>query len=228
MTVKSWTAISAFGSGTGRLQLPRSNYRPLAPLPSSDPFALFPSHMPQTLLKPALVLAQGEYGGIRGFIPGSRGSLMLDVVFLAMFVVVPVLLASIYLVKYQRNYAAHKVLQIVTATVLLVAVLLFELDMRLHDWTLLARGSPYFDPVHKWTSPAGIALLIHLAFAVPTLVLWIAVVVGALKNFSHPPAPGTHTRWHRQFGMIAAIGMVLTAVTGWLFYWMAFVATASG
>jgi len=171
-----------------------------------------------------LLLAQGEFRGIRGFIPGSRGSLMLDVVFLAMFVVVPVLLASIYLAKYRRNYQTHKLLQLVTASVLLVAVLLFELDMRLHDWTLLARGSPYFDPAHKWTSPVGIALLIHLSFAVPTLVLWIAVVAGALQNFNRPPLPGVHSRWHSRFGLLAAIGMVLTAVTGWLFYWLAFVA----
>ena len=38
-----------------------------------------------------------DYGGINGFL-GTRASLMLDVVFLAMFVVVPVLAGSVYLV----------------------------------------------------------------------------------------------------------------------------------
>jgi uncharacterized membrane protein YozB (DUF420 family) len=180
--------------------------------------------MLESFSQPHVLLAQGEYPGIRGFIPGARGALMLDIVFVAMFIIVPVLAASVYLAKYRRSYQAHKLLQLVTASVLLVAVLLFEIDIRLHDWTLLARGSPYFDPESKWTSPVGIALLVHLSFAVPTLVLWIAVVVGALKNFSRPPTPGSHSRWHRRFGMVAAIGMVLTAVTGWLFYWLAFVA----
>jgi hypothetical protein len=54
-------------------------------------------------------------------------------------------------------------------------------------------------------------------------VLWIAVVIQALRKFSRPPAPGPHSRWHSRYGTLAAIGMLLTAVTGWTFYWMAFV-----
>ena len=149
---------------------------------------------------------------------------MLDVVFVAMFVVVPLLAASVYLVKYRRQHALHKKLQLVMASVLLVAVLLFELDIRLNGWEERAGPSPFFDRAHKWSSPAGVSLLIHLSFAVPTLVLWVVVVVRALRNFSQPPAPGLHSRWHARWGMVAAAGMLLTAVTGWVFYWLAFVA----
>jgi len=175
-------------------------------------------------LSEVIILADSAYRGISGFVPGSRGSLMLDVVFVAMFVVVPVLAVSVYLVKYRRQYALHKKLQLATACVLLVAVLLFELDIRLNGWEERAGPSPYFDPAHKWSCPAGLSLIIHLSFAVPTLVLWVAVVTRALRNFSRPPAPGVHSRWHTRWGMIAAIGMLLTAVTGWIFYWLAFVA----
>ena len=157
---------------------------------------------------------------------GFRGSLMLDVVFLAMFVVVPVLLVSIYLVKQRRQYALHKKLQITMAAVLLVAVTLFEVDLQLFtEWELLAKPSPYFDAENKWSCPAGRALLVHLTFAVPTLILWIVVVTLALRNFKSPPQPGPHSRLHRRLGWLAAIGMTLTAVTGWTFYWLAFVAT---
>ena len=55
---------------------------------------------------------------------------MLDVVFLAMFVAVPVLLWSIYLVRVRRNYLLHKRVQVTLSLILLVAVTLFELDMR--------------------------------------------------------------------------------------------------
>jgi uncharacterized membrane protein YozB (DUF420 family) len=68
-------------------------------------------------------------------------------------------------------------------------------------------------------------LIVHLSFAVPTLVLWTIVVVQALRKFSRPPLPGPHSRWHTRWAMFAAVGMVLTAITGWLFYWLAFVAT---
>jgi hypothetical protein len=168
--------------------------------------------------------AESVYPGINGFL-STRGSLMLDVVFLAMFVVVPILALSIYLVKFRGRYSWHKMLQLAMASVLLVTVVLFEIDMRLNDWTKRAIESPYFDPAHKWTCPAGVSLLIHLSFAVPTLLLWGLVVVRALRNFSQPPTPGPHSRWHARWGMTAAVGMLLTAATGWVFYWMAFVAT---
>jgi len=151
---------------------------------------------------------------------------MLDVVFVAMFVVVPLLAASVYLVKFRRQYALHKKLQLAMAAVLLVAVLLFELDIRVNGWEHRASPSPYFDPLHKWSCPAGVALVIHLSFAIPTLLLWTLVVVQALRKFSRPPLPGPHSQWHTRWATVGAIGMALTALTGWLFYWLAFVATA--
>jgi putative membrane protein len=165
-----------------------------------------------------------QYPGIDGFLPFGRGSLMLDVVFLAMFAVVPLLALSLWLVKSGRKYAWHKTLQISMAAVLLVAVLLFEIDIRVNGWEERAMPSPYFDPQHEWTCPAGIALMIHLSFAVPALVLWVAVITAALRKFAHPPQPGPHSAWHARFGWLAAGGMFMTAVTGWIFYWLAFVA----
>lgn len=162
---------------------------------------------------------------IDGFLPLGRGSLMLDVVFVAMFVVVPLLGVSLWLVKYRRNYQLHKSLQLAMASVLLVAVVLFEVDIRLNGWEHRAEPSPYFDLANKWTCLAGRALIVHLAFAVPTLVVWVAVVVQALRRFSRPPAPGPHSQWHARWGTLAACGMLMTAVTGWFFYWLAFVAT---
>jgi putative membrane protein len=172
---------------------------------------------------PQVIVLADSYPGIDGFLPG-RGSLMLDVVFVAMLVIVPVLAASVYLVRYRRHYALHKKLQLAMAGVLLVTVALFEIDIRLHDWTRRAVESPYFNPAREWSCPAGVALIVHLSFAVPTLLLWVVVVVQALRNFARPPAPGPHSRWHACWGMAAAVGMALTAATGWVFYWLAFVA----
>jgi putative membrane protein len=169
--------------------------------------------------------AAPTYPGLGGFL-GSRGSLMLDVVFLAMFIVVPVLAFSIYQVKIRHRYDLHKKLQLIMATVLLVAVLLFELDMRINGWEQRAAPSPYFNSAHKWSCPAGISLIVHLSFAVPTLLLWIVVVTRALRNFPRAPQPNHHSRWHTRYGWAAAIGMLFTALTGWLFYYLAFVASA--
>ena len=185
---------------------------------------LLPLQLPLLLAQP--LLAQPSFDGIDGFLPLGRGSVMLDVVFVAMFIVVPALAVSIYLVKRRGRYDLHKKLQLVLAAVLLVAVLLFELDMQfITRWEMRAEPSPYFAEANKWTCPAGISLIIHLSFAVPTLLLWIYVVVQALRKFSNPPGPGPHSAAHARTGWPAAIGMLLTAVTGWIFYWLAFVAT---
>lgn len=150
---------------------------------------------------------------------------MLDIVVLAMFAVVPVLLASVYLAKFRGKFMLHKQLQLGLAIVLGLAVAAFEVDMQfLTQWELRAEPSPYFEEANKWSCPAGISLLIHLCFAIPTLVIWIGVVVAALRHFSHPPAPGAHSRSHAFWGMLGVGGMVLTSVTGWIFYYLAFVA----
>jgi len=166
------------------------------------------------------VLAQTR--GIDGFL-GTRGSLMLDVVFLAMFAVLPLLGFAIYLAK-RRQYTLHKRLQLVVAGVLLVAVAAFEIDMQfLTEWEKRAEASPFFDPAAKWSCPVGIALIVHLCFAVPTFLLWIIVTVQALRKFPTPPLPGPHSRAHLRLSKPAALGLLLTAATGWVFYWMAFV-----
>jgi cytochrome b subunit of formate dehydrogenase len=67
-------------------------------------------------------------------------------------------------------------------------------------------------------------LWVHLFFAIPTAVLWIFVIVQALRKFDDPPLPNAYSAQHKFWGWIAAIEMTLTAVTGWAFYYLAFVA----
>lgn len=157
-----------------------------------------------------------------GFIPGSRGSFMLDFVFAAMFGILLVMVASIYLVRVKKRYELHKKIQLILAAVLLIAVLGFEIDMRLFtDWEALAAPSRYYHP--ERLNPVVISLAIHLCFAIPTPVLWAWVIYEGLRKFPSPAAPGAHSRRHRFWGWMAAIGMLLTSITGWIFYVLAFV-----
>ena len=154
---------------------------------------------------------------------------MLDLVVVAMAVVLPVLGWSIALVKYRRRFELHKRIQLVLGAVLLVTVLAFEADMRINGWRERAAVSRFWG-----AAPAGenggttnwvdCALAVHIFFAATTTLLWAVVIARALKNFPHPPAPASHSAWHLRWGKLAAIDMLLTALTGWLFYWMAFVA----
>ena len=159
---------------------------------------------------------------MNGFL-GNRASLMLDVVFLAMFVIVPVLGWSIYLVRVKRKYQLHKRIQMGLALLLLFAVTLFELEMRFFGWRHRAEASPYYDSdlsvgLVNWT------LWVHLLFAISTFLLWTYVVVQAMRKSPMPPADVDVVRKHRFWGKLAAVDMGLTAVTGCTFYYLAFVA----
>lgn len=150
---------------------------------------------------------------------------MMDIVVLAMLVVLPVLAVSIFLVKRRQRFTLHKRIQIVLGIILFAAITAFEIDIQWFSvWEDRADPSPYFDRERAWTCPAGIALFVHLCFAVPTAVLWIYVIVQAVRKFPEPPEPGPHGHAHAFWGWLASAGMFLTAVTGWGFYWLAFVA----
>lgn len=155
---------------------------------------------------------------MQGFIPFSRASFMMDVVALAMIAVIPIMLWSIYIVKYKRNYQLHRKVQVSLGGLLLFAVLLFEVDVRLHGWRQNAEVSPYYT---TWVNPV---LYVHLFFAISASLLWIYTLVGAVRRFARPQGFGSYGAHHKRVAKAAAMGMCFTAVTGWLFYWLAFVA----
>ena len=164
----------------------------------------------------------GQAQDLRGFLP-TRGSFMLDFVFLAMFAILPVLMWSIYLARYRRAFELHKWVQTGLAVVLLVAVLAFELELRfVTNWEELAEPSPYFEP-DRWNL-VWYSLIVHLCFAIPTPLLWVYVIVQAWRRFPRPANPSDYSREHTFWARCAAAGMWLTALTGWGFYWLAFIA----
>jgi putative membrane protein len=182
-----------------------------------------------------------DFPGIDGFL-GTRASITLDLVFTAMFAVVPVMAWSIWLVKRRRRWELHKRMQLGLLAALGVAIVLFEIDMRfVSGWRERAMPSPYYEsvesagPVWSWLCltlcgmervPGWVyrGLVIHLVFAVSTTVLWVWTAWGALRHFPKPPAPNEYSASHRFWGWLAAADMVTTALTGWTFYWLAFVA----
>jgi putative membrane protein len=163
-------------------------------------------------------MSASGYPGTDGFL-GTRAPLILDVLCLAMLGVVLVLCWSIYQVKFRRRFLLHKRTQITLGVILLAVVILFEIDIRLHGWQERAAG-----PMGGPAPAAAVATLyVHLVFAVTTVLLWPTTIALALRNFPNPPMPGPHSRIHIPLARTAAADMVLTAITGWIFYYVAFV-----
>ncbi len=154
-----------------------------------------------------------------GFLP-ARGSFMLDLVTVAMFVVSIVLIYSVYMAKVKRNFGGHRLIQITLATVLLLVIIAFEIDIRfLTDWRVQAEKSPYYRS--GWVDRV---LIVHLSFAIPTLFIWIAIVWLALTKMGADFSNHSHRQLHRRLGWLGTIFMLMTAFTGWIFYWVSFVA----
>ncbi len=159
-----------------------------------------------------------------GFL-GYPTTFMLDFVVCALALIVPVLLWSLWLVKFRRRYLAHKRLQIALGIILLLAVTAFEVDVQMvhGGWEkIVAKQQLSPEALAEKINAVRPWLLVHLVFAVTTPLLWIVTITLALRRFKNPPAPGTHSRLHKTLGWASTIDITLTSVTGLLFYYVAF------
>jgi putative membrane protein len=153
-----------------------------------------------------------------GFIPFSRGSFMLDLVAVAMFAILPAVAIGVNLVKRHRNYGAHKKVMLGISIILGIAVILFEIEMRMIGWRELAEPSPYYNTI------LPTVLGVHLFCSISTTLLLSTTVWFACRKFPSPPRPNPHSILHKKLGKLSATGLLLTSVTGWTFYYIAFIA----
>ncbi len=160
-----------------------------------------------------------------GFL-GYRTSFMLDFVVVSLVLIVPVLLYSLYAVKVRRRYVLHRNLQLALGVVLLLAVGLFEIDLQWvqQGWAnvVAKRATPLTEEQLNFVRTV---LRIHLVFAISTPLLWGITIVLALRRMPSPPQPCAHSGLHKLLGWSSTIDIVLTSVTGLIFYYFAFVAS---
>ena len=156
-----------------------------------------------------------------GFL-GYRTSFMLDLVACALIVVVPLLLYSLFVVKYRRQFVKHRNLQVTLGAILMVTVFSFEIDLQWVQggWeNVVAKREITTEQI----ATARTMLHVHLLFAISTPFLWCATLIYAFKRFNSPPRPGKHSRLHKTLGWLSTIDITLTSVTGLMFYYLAFV-----
>ncbi len=95
--------------------------------------------------------------------------------------------------------------------------------MRINGWRDRAEPSPFASSDEHWGLVDQL-LAVHLVFAISTALIWVVVIYRAWRRFPNPPQPCEHSPSHIFWARIAALDMTLTAITGWMFYWVAFVA----
>lgn len=140
---------------------------------------------------------------------GQRGDALIDIGMLSIVAVVPVLIWSWALAR-NGAWILHKRVQLTTAIVLGIVVVLFEVDLNQAGGVFtVTAGSPY----------AGTALLdfwiwTHTFFAIGSTIVWLFLVIASLIRFPNPPVPAafpTH-RYFGRAGMVLMLGSGVTAV----------------
>ncbi len=113
---------------------------------------------------------------------------------------------------------------------MLVAVGAFEVDLQIvhGGWENILKKSFIVDGTLDeagFTAHAADVrpyLWVHLVFAVTTPFLWATTLVLAFRRFGANPQPGPHSSVYKTLGWLSTIDITLTAVTGLLFYYVAF------
>lgn len=147
----------------------------------------------------------------------SRAPAAIDGLALMALLVLPTLVISLSAVRWGHAYRFHQWLQTGLGAVFFVVLMFFEWEVRRTDWRVYAQDSIYFE---SWLIPA---LIFHLCFAIPTVLTWALLIYHSWKNFPLRARPGKYSMIHKRLGRIAAMMMVGTAASGWLFYFLAFI-----
>lgn len=151
-----------------------------------------------------------------GFL-GTRADLLMDVIFVATLATPFILVWAIGLAK-KGQHRKHRVVQVALLSVLLVAVVLFETEIRLSGGSgSLMKGSSY---AGTWWL-RGVTLA-HVLANVVTFIVWLVLVIRSGRRFG-TELPGDFTPAHRKAGRFVFAGTVFGALSAIVMYVLGFV-----
>lgn len=153
----------------------------------------------------------------RGFL-GTRADVLMDVVFVSTLLTPFIVAWGIRFAK-RGEFRTHRAVQTVLLVVLLVAVALFEVDVRLSGGSgSLMKGSSYAGT--GWLRGVTLA---HVLANVVTFFTWLVLVVKSWRRFETPALPGTWRSTHVKLGRFVFGGLVFGAVSAVVMYVLGFV-----
>lgn len=146
-----------------------------------------------------------------GFL-GTRADIIIDVV-MTVSGFLPALLMFTFYLAAKGKHQLHKNLQLALLLIVTVLVVALEVDVRSGDLQAAGALSIYHD-----TTIMRVVFIIHLIFAITTFVGWTWLVIKSSKIHPKSFAAFNHKKW----GKILFVDVVLTVITGWMIYLMAF------
>jgi putative membrane protein len=152
-----------------------------------------------------------------GFL-GTRGDILMDIVVLSFLLILPILVVSWRSAR-RGAYAVHRRIQLLLASVLAVAVALFEIDLKLSGgiFTLTAESA------YAGSTLLNGLIYGHTLVAIGSALVWIPLVLLSLKWFGKPPEPNAYSRRHRLWGRTGMTLMMLSGSSAIPLYYVGFV-----
>lgn len=151
-----------------------------------------------------------------GFL-GTRADLLMDLVLIGILIT-PILMLYAFSLAKQKRFVAHRNLHVTLISILILAVILFELDIRLSGGSeAFLSGSPYAE-----TKFMKVLLTFHILIAIASFTTWIGLETQSWKSFREA-LPGNFSYRHIQVGWVVYSGVVVTAITGLGLYILGFV-----
>ena len=136
---------------------------------------------------------------------------------LSLLAVIPAIIVSMKQVK-RGEFTKHRNIQTALFLILTVVLILFELDLRSKGGVFeMTKGGRF-----GGTDFLKYSIYFHLMFSFSTAFLWILLIVSSWIKFARPPKPNSFSRFHRIFGKIAVVDLLMTAFTGIYIYVLGF------
>lgn len=150
-----------------------------------------------------------------GFL-GTRADILMDFVVVGI-IITPLLMFYAFRLANGGRYIAHRNLNMILVSVLLLVVVLFEIDIRLAGGSKAFIGGSHFAdaPFLTWL------LRVHITIAVTSFLGWVLLEIKSFKSFLKI-LPGEFSSNHKKFGIAIFCGVILTAITGVSVYILSF------
>jgi len=147
---------------------------------------------------------------MEGFL-GTRADFIVDTVMITSALLPFLLFAAILFAK-KEKYDLHKWSQITLFTAVNLLVIALETDIRFGGIDKVIEQSKYYG-----SETMTIIFLVHLFFAISSTLLWFWLIIISVRRYP------VHFRFpHKRYGIITYIDIVLSVLTGWILYALAF------
>lgn len=147
---------------------------------------------------------------------GTKAPLFMDIVTLIVMLL-PFLLFGSIMLAVKKQFALHKLTQVILFVVTVIVVLFFEYGVRVDG------GIEKYLTYTETSDSFVIGFLVfHITIAMGAIFLWARLLYLSLKAAKAGHLPGQFSAYHKKFAKATTIAILMTGITGFGVYYILF------